>query len=375
VSCEPDRIDQGAAVAVATPQALRLARRLRDLRESHWPEVSLTQVELARAFSHEQRVASATLSSWESVSNPKPPPASRLRAYALFFSTQRSVEGSPHLLAEKDLTVEEREAFKTLEAELLDIYEATRPASTTTSTSAVSDYTWDFHDGSLTIICPEPPASAQGALASTQDPNYTRMSRYADLDALFELYGHVRAANPEMEIAHRLPSEIVADDLSNHVVLLGGSGWNRVAGRLLKQLHVLPISQIEVNDVPTGEIFRASGPGGGEFYPSWEEREGGRELVEDVGFLARVANPYNSKRTLTICNGIHSRGVLGSVRALTDKAVRDANEGYLAERFSGGDFGLLMRVPVLENEAISPDLLNPAMRLYEWSAQDEVESR
>ena len=364
-------------MASATPQALRLARRLRDLRESHWPDVTLTQVDLAKALSMDQRVASATLSSWESMTNPKPPPPSRLRAYALFFATQRSVEGSPHLLPEKELRDEEREKFRELEAELLEIYEETRPSAASSSpAAAVSDYTWDFHEGTLTIICPEAPASAQGPLASTQDPNYMRMSRYADLDALFELHGHIRAANPELEVFHRLPSEIVADDLSNHVVLLGGSGWNRVAGRLLKQLHELPIAQVEVDDLTTGEIFRASGPDGPVFYPTWEKGDDGeRELVEDVGFLARVPNPYNSKRTLTICNGIHSRGVLGSVRALTDKAVRDANEAYLAERFSGGPFGLLMRVPVLEKEAISPDLVNPEMRLYEWSAYDEEGNR
>jgi hypothetical protein len=34
-----------------------------------------------------------------------------------------------------------------------------------------------------------------------------------------------------------------------------------------------------------------------------------------------------------------------------------------------------MRVPVLENEAISPDLANSEMRLYEWSAYDEAENR
>jgi hypothetical protein len=368
-----DRITRGEAVAVATSQAVRLARRLRDLRESHWPDIGLTQVDLARALSEEQRVASATLSAWESVTNPKPAPPSRLRSYALFFSTQRSVEGTPHLLSAKDLTPEEHEAFRALEAELLELYEAIKAPSgpAPAPSSVVTDYTWDFHEGRVTIICPEAPADTRGAMASAQDPNYTRMYRYADLDALIELFGHIRAANPEMEVFHRLPSEVVADDLSNHVVLLGGSGWNRIAGRLLKTLEELPVAQMEVPGLDTGEIFKVSGRHGGEFYPRWEESDLGRELVEDVGFLARVPNPFNSKRTLTICNGIHSRGVLGSVRCLTDRAVRDVNETYLAQRFPGRSFGLLMRVPVLQNEAISPDLNNPDMRLYEWPESEE----
>ena len=74
-------------------------------------------------------------------------------------------------------------------------------------------------------------------------------------------------------------------------------------------------------------------------------------------------NPFQSSRTLTICNGIHSRGVLGAVRCLTDERVRDANERYLAERFTGGRFALLVRVPVVTNETLSPDLQNRSTRL------------
>jgi hypothetical protein len=48
--------------------------------------------------------------------------------------------------------------------------------------------------------------------------------------------------------------------------------------------------------------------------------------------------------------------------------VRDANERYLAHRFPGGWFAILVRVPVVANETLSPDLQNPATRLYEWEA-------
>ena len=47
-------------------QAVRLARALRDLRETTWPDHELTQAQLAKALSSEGRVAGATLSSWES---------------------------------------------------------------------------------------------------------------------------------------------------------------------------------------------------------------------------------------------------------------------------------------------------------------------
>ena len=48
-----------------------------------------------------------------------------------------------------------------------------------------------------------------------------------DLDALIELHGHIRAENsPDFGVFHKLASEVRADDLSGHVVLLGGIGWN-----------------------------------------------------------------------------------------------------------------------------------------------------
>ncbi len=147
-------------------------------------------------------------------------------------------------------------------------------------------------------------------------------------------------------------------------------------------------------DLVNGEIFKL--PDGQEFRPQWGKpdetladppskakikaeqtedtwRDGRRRsLVEDVGFLARVPNPFNHQRTLTICSGVYSHGVLGAVRALTDTAVRNRNEAYLARRFQGGSFALLMRVPLVNAEAISPDLEIPDNRLYEWSSTDEA---
>jgi hypothetical protein len=120
-----------------------------------------------------------------------------------------------------------------------------------------------------------------------------------------------------------------------------------------------------------GDIFEVDDDGEPRrFYPEWEDDDhGNRDLIEDVAFIVRLPNPFNGRRTLTICNGIHSRGVYGAVRSLTDRAVREANEDYLAERFPDGRFALLLRVPVVTNKTMSPDLTNPTARLYEWPSQ------
>ncbi len=90
---------------------------------------------------------------------------------------------------------------------------------------------FQFEAGPVIVICPTAPAEEQGPLADEQDPNFTKMQQYGDLDALIELYGHLRAENPTLDVFHRLTSDVVSDDFSSHVVLLGGIGWNKVTRR------------------------------------------------------------------------------------------------------------------------------------------------
>jgi hypothetical protein len=345
-------------MALKPDQAVRLARRLKELRGSHWPDVDLTQAELATAFSGESKVASATISSWESTSSPKTPTAARLSAYARFFATRRSLDGGPHLIPDDELTEDEQGRFRALEKELLDLLHAKGRERRST---------FSFDVGPVTVICPESPLAAKEPLAKWTNPNFTKLLQYADLDALVEIYGHLRAFNPVLDVFHRITTDVRADDLSSHVILLGGIAWNNVTRRFQEALEQVPVTQVEDPEIETGEIFTVDGE---RFLPSWGDPvgDGARgPLTEDVAFLARMPNPFNSSRTLTICNGIHSRGVLGAVRCLTDARVRDANEEFLAERFPAGQFALLLRVPVVGGEALSPDLKNDNARLYEWA--------
>jgi hypothetical protein len=346
-------------VALNGNQAVRLARALRALRETSWPEHELTQAQLAKALSAEGRVAGATLSSWESLTNPKTPSESRISAYARFFCTQRSLEDEPHLIPENQLTSTELDRFRELESQLFELF---HPEDRKVRR------TFLFDAGPVIVMCPTAPTEVQGPLADVQDPNFTRLRQYGDLDALIELYGHLRAENPSLNVFHRLTTEVASDDFSSHVILLGGVGWNKVTRRFQSAISQVPITQTAVDGLDTGEIFRVNdGSKPQDFLPEYEDLGDGKELIADVGYIARLHNPFKINRTLTICNGIHSRGVFGAVRCLTDASVREENERYLADRFADDDFAMLLRIPVVTNETLSPDLQNPNARLYEWS--------
>jgi hypothetical protein len=348
-------------MAPGAPALQQLARRLRDLREHQWTE-RLTQAALAEAFGD---VAAVTVSSWESSVAPKLAPPDRLKAYAQFFATHRSIEGdTPVLLSVDTFNEEEQAARKALEVELLALREeATRKPAR--QADATAQRSWHFPDaGPLTIVCAQLPSDQTSAFADPADPNYTELQSFADLDALVELHGHIRAENPHMDVFFKPSPNVVPDDLSGHLVLLGGIAWNEVTQRL-SDMSVLPVKQIRDPEVETGEIFTID-DGERRFLPRWRD-DSHKTLIEDVGLLVRTPNPLNSGRSLVICNGIHSRGVLGAVRSLTDKRLRESNEKYITENFAdSASFAILMRVPVIEAQALTPDFNAAGSVLYQW---------
>jgi hypothetical protein len=361
-------------VKATTPPAVAasLAKRLRELRRSRFPEAKLTQDDLAQALSGDKPVGGSTVSAWENARRPTLPSRDRLSAYAQFFATERSLDPHPHLVPLGELAQSEAEAREELERELFrlrddDAGEAPSPHQS-----------WRFEDGApITVICSDLRKSDQvrlGPLSEVDNPNYTELYSYADLDALDALLGHLHSSNPHTVIRRCRAEDATEDDLLNHLVLLGGIAWNEITRRLNDSVD-LPVLQVVNEKIHSGEVFETEGgPNHGEqFMPRWREGDPGTQgkpgvLLEDVAMLARLPNPYNAPRTLTYCNGIHSRGVLGAVRCLTDPAVRDHNERYLEETFLGSDsFVILMRVPVLGSLTMSPSLKSPGAVLFQWS--------
>jgi hypothetical protein len=348
----------------APPALLELALHLRHLRVEHWPDSKLTQAALAGALGKNEPLSPATVASWESRTAPKLPPRERVVAYAQFFTTRRSLGPEPALVPVDSFTPEEQAAYNGLLEELLRLHSAARGGAAPEE-PITARRSWHFTDGGpLTLVCPQLPKEEASRLADPGNPNYTELAGYGDLDAMVELHGHVRAENPGMGVWHKAAPRVVADDLSGHVVVIGGIGWNNVMRRII-DLSRLPVRQEEDPAVTTGEIFLIEADGGQRKYlPEWSPDTD--ELMEDVGLLVRMPNPLNSNRTLTICNGIHSRGVLGAVRALTDARLRESNERYIARNFPENQFGILMRVQVIEGETLTPDFHTDGTVLHQW---------
>ena len=150
-------------MALNRNQALVLARALRDLRETTWPDRVLTQGQLAKALSSDGHIAPATLSSWESTTNPKTPSAARLTAYARFLlHATDQLRSEPHLIPEDRLTPTERERVPG--ARIPTTWSCTVPKS------AGSHGAFEFDAGPVIVICPEAPPEVQGSFADQAGP-------------------------------------------------------------------------------------------------------------------------------------------------------------------------------------------------------------
>jgi hypothetical protein len=355
------------------PEQLELTLRLRSLRVEQWPDTKLTQSALASVLGGDEPLSPATVASWENKTSPKLPPRERILAYAQFFATRRSLAPAPQLVPTDSFTQEEQASYETLRDELLLLHAAASGSSK--PDLIVPRKSWRFNDtGPLTLVCAQLPDEEAGPLANPANPNYTALLSYGDLDAMVELHGHVRMENPPMDVFFKSAPKVVADDLSGHVVIIGGIGWNEVTKRIL-DLTRLPVTQKEIPAIQTGEIFVAKIDGTEqEFLPKWSETDPAK-LTEDVGLLVRIPNPLNSNRTLTMCNGIHSRGVYGAVRSLTDARLRESNERYIARNFRDNQqFGILMRIQVIEGVAMTPDFNIAGTVLYQWPDTSGKES-
>jgi hypothetical protein len=362
-----------------------LARRLRALREEHWRGVKVKQSQLAAALGGKGKrsVSVPLISSWESQTSPVVPPASRLEDIATFFATRRSIEGEmPRLFGLQEMTEQERAARSDLARELASLRDgavaASIPARRIPSgayeiAASLNTGLWRFEDGyPISVVCAQLPQQMLEQIPYTDplDPDFIAMYRYSDLDALFELYGHLRAANPTSQVNVRVAQELRDDDYTEaHLVALGGVDWNRATDAVLDLLQ-LPVKQVTNWDEPEGAYFEVTEEGGRtKAHLPRLERSGDRNILrEDVTLFARAVSPFNRKRSVTICNGMYGSGTYGAVRALTDALFRDRNTDYVRDRFTGRDaFCILTRVRVQNSVTVTPDWTLDATRLFEWS--------
>ncbi len=361
--------------------AHRLAKRLRDLREQQ----HLTQKQLAKVLGGSGALSIATVSLWEKPGSDRLPPPQRLAAYARLFCTSRAfASGAPRLLHDDELTEQEREREAGLYAELLYLRERTQSTDAAIQTHEQSaleqpalgqralgqrDSIWRFADEKpISIVCSGPnEGDRPSAYADPGHLNFSRYARHADLDALIEVFGQVKADNPTSMIRILLPEELKRDFALCHLIFIGGAAVRNARNKSHFDQDI-PLPEAEpIPDTKT-HLFRCRvGEESREFRSLFH---GDGTLAQDVGLIARSPHPNIPDRTVTVLSGITSRGVHGAALCFADSHIRDTNEQYLKDTFGNTEtFCILMKVAIGNDAALPPNLSRDDVRLYEWSAE------
>lgn len=364
-----------------------LAQRLRGLREDR----KITQPQLAAALGGSKPLSVPLISSWESQNNPHIPPPARLEGYAAVFAASRSFDSAtPRRLSSDEMTDEERRAMTELRQELMHLRsDAMRAIASDPETVAVTPLSeaekslskgpWRYADGNtITIVCARWPANMLERMPYTDidDPDFIELLTYSELNALFELHGHLRAANPGNQVNLRTADKLTSDDYTSHLISLGGVDWNSITSTTMRRLP-LPVQQIADWDTPGEQYFQVGELGEiVKHHPVLQEDAAQPKgiLLEDVALFARAVSPFNRKRTVTICNGMYGRGTYGVVRALTDARFRDRNSEYLRTRFGDSDtYCILTRVSIVNGTTVTPDWTTGEDTLFEWPGEPGAE--
>jgi hypothetical protein len=402
-----------------------LGRRLRALR-SRWPGQSVRQLDIAMAFGTwdgGNALSLTAVSGWET--GREVPTIDRVASYARFFASRRTMpedEGNARLLSDEELTEQEKRELKDLEVELLALREqiittivAPEPVEPADAVAVVEEphrppaprrpepepeppRFWQFPDHQPIFIIGSKvldPMLLNHPYANPRHPNHMPLMLFADGLALVELFGHLRMENPDSEVRFKTHDQVDADDLSGHVVVIGGGDVNPFAEWFSDRMEV-PVagaSTTDQNTRPTEEaaftIFEKDANGNktdrvarsippvidGTIDVQLRQAEGPPttqawpNLTYDIALLARQPNPLNTTATATLCGGLYGNGTYGVVRTFTDARLRDANESYRLERFGDSEeFYMLIRVLCNSKLGVTttPDLNRRFTRLLEW---------
>jgi hypothetical protein len=228
--------------------------------------------------------------------------------------------------------------------------------------SAPGQTVWHFSDSSpITLVSYRLPPDRRPPSADPDDPNYVRFAELADLDTVIDVYGAVSAYNPTSRVTIMAAQDLTQRDVATHLVLIGGLTWEAVTPWFTR-IFSIPLESgdpfergaIVVRD-PDGAIH--------EFKCTLVDNK----IVEDVGFLVYGRNPSAPQRTLTLCGGITTRGVHGAALCFIDGEMRERNGRYLMSQVPDGSACcVVMRVPIINNDPLTPDLSKKDNRLFEW---------
>jgi hypothetical protein len=185
-------------------------------------------------------------------------------------------------------------------------------------------------------------------LPTDATPDYSYLEFFGDKDTILEATVFLARTHPQATIT-RYPASWLPQALrAMPLVVVGGPndddgvGGNRVARQIMDH-YKIPLTYhddcegIDYAGSPYRTAFDAAG-----------------RLTLDWGVVVRLNNPWNAQTRVLLIQGVHTHGVLGAFRAISDPALVHGADFPLDAH--DPLFAALVRVDVLDGVATSTRL-------------------
>ena len=193
------------------------------------------------------------------------------------------------------------------------------------------------------IIIIAPFSSVNSQYRDESSPNYVFLDNLGDRDSLLELATILARLYPLAPIYHYHSKNVPAIALENDLILLGGTGFsecpnNHIARNLIEVLGI-PLYYENESLIFDGQ--------------EWSAKYAEGVLESDVGLFSIIQNPWNNSKKAILFQGIHTSGVLGSVRAFSLGTASTSNH-HTALQIGKSDYVAVFDVRLFGSRPVTP---------------------
>jgi hypothetical protein len=189
--------------------------------------------------------------------------------------------------------------------------------------------------------------------ASPESDNYMLLESLGDKDSLLEVMTFLNRTYRNVNIGMYAADTFPGNFLESNLVVIGGPGdeegdGNNICRTMMEKLKLKVCYDEDCEKL----LYKKQ---------EYAATKKGNKTQKDFGYFARFPNPFNSKYSVVLINGIHTFGVLGASKAFSDHPSAQGNIKKLLTKFNLNDvkqaaFECFFEVDVTQDSIVCPNV-------------------